>query len=143
LSADAQPVRGPAVPYEPVKITSGEKNAWADAIAANGIRIEVENGQRRVGRTPRPDIETQEWPDVMPPFLAQAAMATADGRLVVARATAADAPERVYDVFDESGTLVHQIITSGDRRVVGFGNGTAYVVRVDDDDLEWLEVYRL
>jgi hypothetical protein len=56
---------------------------------------------------------------------------------------AADASERVYDVFDESGTRIRQIVTSEDRRIVGFGRGTAYVVRIDDDDLEWLETYRL
>jgi hypothetical protein len=142
LAAGAAPLRGPVVAYDPVVVTTAEKDAWADAVAANGIRIEVENGRRRVGRPPRPNIESQEWPDVMPPFLDQAAMTLPNGSLAIARATA-QGTERVYDVFDRTGKLIRQLRTPSDRRIVGFGDGIAYVVRVDADDLQWLEVYEL
>jgi len=143
LQARSAPVRGPTVPFKPVKITEADKDAWADQMVSQGIRIEIENGRRRVGRPPRPDVDRQEWPEAMPPFLAQAVSVIPSGQLVVARATAAEAQERFYDVFDASGRPVRQIAVPADRRIVGFGVGTVFVVRVDEDDLEWLEAYRM
>ena len=47
-----------------------------------------------------------------------------------------------YDVFDGAGTLVRQVTLRPRSRVVGFGNGTVYLVRLDEDDLQYLERYR-
>jgi hypothetical protein len=29
------------------------------------------------------------------------------------------------------------------RRLLGFGRGTVYAARIDEDDLQWVERYRL
>lgn len=142
LPAEGNPVVGPTMAYDPVKIGRAEKEAWADQVARNGLIVEVENGRRRVGRPPRPDIDGQEFPEVMPPFLSGAVSISPAGELWVARARGANALERRYDVFDTAGKLVRQVTLPGDRRVVGFADGSVYVVRVDEDDLEWLEEYR-
>jgi hypothetical protein len=143
LSAGAEPVVGPPVRYEPVAIGRAEMEAWADQMATRGLVIEVENGRRRVGRPPRPDIERQEFPDVMPPFLIGAATTAPNGELWIERARAAHAEGRVYDVFDGSARLLRQVVTPANVRILGFGDGTIYAARVDEDDLEWLEVYRM
>jgi hypothetical protein len=64
----AAPAVGPTVEYQPVKVGTAEKNAWADQVAARGIQMTVENGQRRTQRAPRPDIDRQQWPETMPAF---------------------------------------------------------------------------
>jgi hypothetical protein len=143
LSAGAEPVVGPPVRYEPVTIGRAEKEAWADQLARRGLVVEVENGRRRVGRPPRPDIEQQEFPEVMPPFLNGAATTGPNGGLWIERARAAHAEERVYDVFDHEGRLVRQVVTPANVRLLGFGDGTVYAARIDENDLEWLEVYRM
>ena len=48
----------------------------------------------------------------------------------------------VYDVFDGAGRLSRQITLRPRSRVVGFGKGTVYVTRSDEDDLQYLERYR-
>ena len=45
-------------------------------------------------------------------------------------------------VFDRTGALVKKITLSPNSRVVGFGNGMLYVVRTDEDDLQYLQRYK-
>jgi len=46
-----------------------------------------------------------------------------------------------YDVFDHSGALVKKVSLNPSSRVVGFGKGAVYVVRTDEDDLQYLQRY--
>ncbi len=142
LSKGGTPVAGPVVSYRPVPVTRDEKDAWADAMTSRGLMIEVENGRRRVRRPPRPDIERQTWPKEMPPFLSGASRVTPEGELWVERAQPAKETRPTYDVFDSGGQLIRQVVLPASRRLIGFGTGVLYAVRVDDDDLEWLERYR-
>jgi hypothetical protein len=138
----ATPVVGPAVKYDPVKVGDDEKNAWADQVATRGMVVEVRDGQRRTGRPPRPDIAKMTWPDVMPPFTGtRAVLAAPNGELWVRRAQPARAPGTLYDVFDGRGRLVRQVTLDGNRVVIGFGPGSVFVARTDEDDLQWIERY--
>jgi hypothetical protein len=143
LQPGGRSVAGRPVPYEPVRIGRAEKDAWADAVATRGMRVEVENGRRRVGRPPRPDVDRMEFPEVMPPFPAGAVYASPDGELWVERSRPADQARRTYDVFDASGNRSRQVVLPESRRLLGFGDGVLYVIRTDDDGLEWIERYRL
>jgi hypothetical protein len=137
------PVVGPAVEYQPVRIGTAEKNAWADQ-ATRGIQVVVENGQRRTQRAPRPDINRQQWPETMPAFSGPNAVLTAPtGELWVLRTHPANADTRVYDVFDAQGRLARRVSLEGERYVLGFGPGVVFVGREDDDDLVWVERYRM
>ena len=46
-----------------------------------------------------------------------------------------------YDVFDRTGTLVKKVSLNPSSRVIGFGKGVVYVVRTDEDDLQYLQRY--
>ena len=48
-----------------------------------------------------------------------------------------------FDVFDEDGRLTKRVVFPEGRELVGFGEGVVYVVRLDEFDLQWLEVYSL
>jgi hypothetical protein len=65
-----------------------------------------------------------------------------DGMLWVQRTTPVGEPP-TFDVIDETGQVVEQVKLPHRRRLVGFGAGTIYAVRIDDVDLEYLERYRL
>jgi hypothetical protein len=136
------PVVGPVVQFEPVKVGDDEKNAWADQMATRGMIVEVQNGQRRTRRPPRPDIDKLTWPEVMPPFTgSRAVLAAPNGELWVRRAQPAKARGGVYDVFDAQGRLTRQVTLDGNRVVLGFGPGVVFVTRTDEDDLQWIERY--
>ena len=54
----------------------------------------------------------------------------------------------MMDVFGPDGVLKGSIVLPRGRRVIGFGEGpsgadTAYLVRTDEFDLQWLERYRV
>lgn len=136
----AQPLVGPKVSYDPVKVGDDEKNAWADLLTTRGMMVEVENGRRRTRRPPRPDISKMQWPDVMPPFTgSQAVLAAPNGELWVRRAQPAKAKDALYDVFDGQGRRVRQVVLPGKRSVLGFAPGVVFVTRTDADDLQWIE----
>ena len=143
ITGNGETVDGPAVEYQPVKITTDDKEAWADAMTSRGIMIQVENGRRRTMRPPRPNIDNMEWPEYMPPTVTRTARIAPDGKLWVERSAHSKTSERTYDVFDARGNLVQQVSLPSDRRVAAFGDGVVYVIRSDEDDLQWLERYRL
>lgn len=83
-----------------------------------------------------------EVPDA-PTFTGRDAVrVTPEGVAWVSRTVKGAAPTPVYDVFDGTGKLVRQVTLRPGSRVVGFGKGTLYVVRMNDDDLQYLERYR-
>ncbi len=143
IAGDGTAKEGPPVDFKPVKITTDDKEAWADAMTSRGVMIEVENGRRRVRRPPRPNIDNVDWPDYMPPTVPRTARIAPDGKLWVERSAPANADDRTYDVFDASGNLVQQVSLPADRRVAAFGEGVVYVIRSDEDDLQWVERFRL
>jgi hypothetical protein len=47
------------------------------------------------------------------------------------------------DVLDAAGTLLAHVQLAPGERIVGFGRGTVYTIRTDDDDLQYLRRYIL
>ncbi len=92
------------------------------------------------GGPPRTD-----WPAVMPPFATNRfgpARVAPNGELWVPRSrVATDAS--TYDVFDAGGRRVSRVVMPKGTRVIGFGVGTVYAFRMDEDDLVYLQRYRL
>ena len=148
---------GPAVPYErlrlteadkapprapvcPITITMGGGGPPASAAAGTVNQTRVIAGGGGPGGAPRTD-----WPEVKPPFVAGrygAALVAPNGELWIGRSRAVDdAPS--YDIFDASGKLTARAVLPKGTRVVGFGNGTLYGYRMDDDDLVYLQRFRL
>jgi hypothetical protein len=96
----------------------------------------------RGGDPNEPNIDGLDWPDQLPSFQASGVFVAPNGEMWVERYVPADeAP--IYDVFDETGNLVRQVILPEMRSVVGFGEGVVYLARTDEFDLQWLEKYNL
>jgi hypothetical protein len=142
-SESGPPVVGPAVVYEPVKVTQADKEAWADRMSsASMMAISTDGGRGRTVTMPRPDVDELDWPEVKPPFGRNAVSVTPEGEAWVRRYVRSGDPE-TYDVFDASGRRVRQVVLPEDRTLVGFGRGVLYVAHVDENDLQWLERYRV
>jgi hypothetical protein len=125
---------GPQVPYEPVAVTEREKDAWrAD--------LKSRMSPRTAGSVPM-QLPEPEWPVAMPPFVWGQMVARPSGEVWVLRSHKAS-DHHVYDVFTAQGALAGHVALPAKTRLVGFGNGTVYLVRLDEDDLEHLQRYKL
>jgi hypothetical protein len=87
-------------------------------------------------------VQFTEFPDFLPPFVARTAIVAPDGRLWVERFRAANDSTPVFDVFDRTANRVLAITLPRRTRLVGFGTGSIYLVRIDNDGLQYLQRYR-
>ena len=157
VSPAGKRARGPVVQYTRRDITDADKApptspdcsvsislggggpAGAREGAVSSVRS-MTTGDGGRGGPPRTD-----WPESMPPFAAArfgAARVARTGEVWVPRSRGVnDAP--TYDVFDASGKLTSRVTMPKGTRILGFGNGTVYAFRMDEDDLVYLQRYRL
>jgi len=139
LGQNGRATHGPAVAYQPVRITQRDKEAWADQAGTGQAVMRTPQGTQTM-RIPRPNLDEVDFPEFKPPF--DAVFATPEGEIWVRVSRPAATTRQLYDVFDGQGLRVRQVELAEGRRIVGFGRGTLYAVRVDEDDLQWLERYR-
>lgn len=151
VELDGSITSGPPVAYEPVPIGRAEKEEWAHVRSETGgglgISVEMVNNSitmtaSRGGASRDDDLDGYEWPAAKPAFYGRPIPVDSSGRAWVRRhRDGGDTP--VYDVFDGSGTREMAVELAPERRVVGFGNGRVYVVRMDEYGLQFLERYGL
>ena len=161
ISPDGSVVKGPPVRYQPIRITEAEKQAFIEGQTRPG-RI-ITYGPKNSTGTSAPaggagapsggavpvapkglfDEKDMVWPAAKPPFLVNAATVAPGGRLWVLRTRAHNDAVPSYDVFDARGQLVERVVLPKDGRLVGFGAGTIYLARRDQDDLQYLQRFRV
>ena len=152
FEVDGSVTSGPPVPYMPVRIGQAEKEEWSESRseAGGGLSIQAmqSNGSVRITATrgggggDDDDLDDYPWPEVKPAFYNRPVPVDGLGRAWVRRhREAGEAPR--YDLFDGGGQLVGVVELPMGRRVVGFGDGTLYAVRMDDVGLQYLERYAL
>lgn len=152
IAADGTVTSGTPVPYTRRRIGRAEKTAWRDSQAETGggltVRDERVNDEIRT-TVVRPgsledeaELDSYEWPAFLPPFHDGRILVDGMGRAWVRRHREADGTLQ-YDLFDDSGAVVLKVELDSQRRVVGFGDGTLYAVRMDDQGLQYLERYAL
>ncbi len=153
LRPDGSVAVGPPVHYEPVPVSTAEKERWLEAVSAgitmmisvSGGATDVQVGRGRSGMVPasaQGGLDDYEWPALLPPFRSGGARVDDVGRLWVERYSQVGDPV-VYDIFNEHGERISRARLPRDRRIIGFGDGVAFVVHVDDLGLNRLEVYEL
>jgi len=139
---------GPVIPVTSHKVTEADRKEWLDRQArARPVIMSIGGpGGGRAGPPPRidpPKADEIEWPEALPAFSGMdAVQMTPEGQVWVQRVKAASDKTPSYDIFDGTGKLVGTATLRPKSRVAGFGKGTVYVVRTDDDDLQYLERYR-
>lgn len=135
------------IAYTPVPVTNADKEEWNAEGGSMGLGMMVSSssasgsGGSRTINIPRPSASDVDWPDVKPPFPANAARFDPDGALWVERHVQAGQPPR-FDVFDSDGRLARRVELPAGRRLLGFGSASIYLVHEDSDGLQWIERYR-
>lgn len=149
IAPNGQRTAGPATPYNKTKVTNAHKKWWQEnqRRRGGGLMITNDNGKMSASTAPPasgPPEERDDWPEYLPPFLGNGAVQVApNGQLWVLQTAASDDIQPTYDIFDASGKLTARVQLAKRSRVVGFGTNTIYVVRSDEDDLQYLQRYRL
>jgi hypothetical protein len=140
------------MPFQSVSIGTAEKEEFVAASGRSGggvgISMMVDNGAMRMSffrggpRVSRREIDQYPWPETKPPFYSGRLDVDGEGRAWVRRHVEAGA-DATYDLFDRQGKRVGTITLANNRRVIGFGAGTVYVVSYDEVDLSHLERYAI
>lgn len=134
---------GTQLPFPPIAVSDAHRAWYRDLMSQlrPGIQVTRDGAMSRRLMPPRMQ-EPESWPRTLPPFLLNALSMGLDGRLWVQR-TAADLYQPEFDVFDATGRLVERVIFPRRTRLVGHGRDAVYLVRLDEDDLEYLERHRV
>ncbi|HET9425889.1 MAG TPA: hypothetical protein VFO55_10995 [Gemmatimonadaceae bacterium] len=140
--ANGRTVSGPAIRYDRVKVTNDDKVAWAEQRKNATATMVVNDGSgRKVQNVPLSSLdEAPAFPELKGPFIN--AVAGPNGQVWVQKHMPAGSPP-TYDVIDRGGKLASRVVLPKKTRLIGFGTGTVYVARIDDDDLQYLQRYRL
>jgi hypothetical protein len=146
VTETGQRVRGQPIRYDRQRISEGHKAEWRERQkSATGLTISNDNGRRSATMGPAGQQEDPEvWGgEFMPPFLPVNNTLTFsnDGYLWVQRTGPAGQPP-TFDVIDRAGNLALKVVLPKRSRLVGFGNGTVYIARFDEDDLLYLQKHR-
>ena len=138
IHASRTSIASSPVAFKPVSVDEAHKEGWRaekrrptaiTVFDAAGVR-----GQERVLPTEEPEI----WPLTLPPFLDQPLRVGADGTIWIERTVPSNSSGTV-DIFDEAGKRVSQLRLPKGRRLAGIGRRTVYLVRFDENDLQYLE----
>ncbi|HZI26547.1 MAG TPA: hypothetical protein VFD64_00235 [Gemmatimonadaceae bacterium] len=146
VTETGQRVRGQPIRYDRQRISEGHKAEWRERQkTATGLTISNDNGRRSATMGPAGQQQDPEvWGgEFMPPFLPVNNTLTFsnDGYLWIQRTGPAGQPP-TFDVIDRAGNLALKVVLPKRSRLVGFGNGTVYTARFDEDDLQYLQKHR-
>jgi hypothetical protein len=147
VGLDGRRVEGPNVSFVPVTVGDAEKAAFIKQMEQPnpGVRFTGRGSPPIYGYTARklsPEDMPPAWPPTMPAVPREAGTFASDGMLWVKRNVKSGAPI-LYDVFDTAAKLSFSLELPPMTKVVGFGAGSVYLARFDEDDLHYLERYAL
>ncbi len=150
-SGRGAPMRGAAVRTPTLRVGDAEKEAWRESRrTGGGVAIAMTRTDGPGGGTTTRSApanmqmqEPSEWPAVLPAFQGNQVYALPNGQIWVGRYRAASDKTPRYDVFDATGKHTGQVVFPARTNVVGFGKGVVYIVRIDEDDLQYLQRYAL
>ena len=135
---------GAPVAYTPIAITAQERRTFMERQIRPGAI--VSNANPNAGRSAKTMKEVPEdpgmtWPANIPPFLDGALSVDGSNRVWVKRTVVFSDPSATYDVFDATARRVLTVKLPPKAKLVGFGRGFVYLVRIDEDDLQYLQRY--
>lgn len=152
ISASGTRTTASPIRHTPLRVTEADKKeeeALRRRLQGSGLRMSVTDGPngRQTSATmggggPQPELPPlTDWPATKPPFRSGQASVwpRPNGDLWVRRTEPAGAKGTLYDVIDAKGAVIFQVRFPEGVVLVGFGNGTIYTTKADEDDLLTLQ----
>ncbi len=141
IAADGKKSAPVRIAWDPIKVTAADQKAEMD----EAQRQMKEQGKAAQKMMP-PNISMEfellppaTWPANYPPVSPLGALAAPDGRLWVKRAIPLRQGREQWDVIDAAGKLVARWRLPAKTTIFALGNGVAYTVRTDEDDLRYMQ----
>lgn len=135
---------GPAVVTDRIPVTEADKEQKRkERLAAMGSAMPRNGNSAAPPPTNIPGLPELTFPPLKPPFELGNAFARPNGEVWVLRSSRVGNPIAVYDVFTRAGGMIGRVAFPPRTRLLGFGSATLYAVRLDNDDLAYLERWRL
>jgi hypothetical protein len=143
VDANRQVKQNAPIPYDRVPVDDALKKQYREERERPRMALMYARGGGGSSMQMMPGRYTEpaEWPEFLPPYL-QNAVFSSDGLLWIPRATAAGKPP-LYDIIDGQGKLFERVQLPPRTKLVGFGANSVYLVRLDEDDLQYLQRYAL
>lgn len=140
---------GPVVPHARVRVTAADREGlrtMSRARPAAGVRALDASGRPEARGAPARPSREEAYPDEVfpthkPPFVEAGLFRAPSGDLWVLRSMPHDAPRARIDILGEDGNRKAELDLPAGRRLVALERGGIWLVRVDDDGLQWLERY--
>lgn len=142
VSPSGRRVRSQPIPFTPVPVGADEKQDYRIERQQPVPAIVFANGVQTSTYHKPSYTEPVAWPSSLPAFLPNAVAYASNGTLWVTRVTRSGAAP-LYDVFDQAAKRIYQLELPRRTKLVGFGRGTVYLARVDEDDLHYLQRHAL
>jgi hypothetical protein len=136
---------GPPVATERLPVTATDKEqAKKDRLGAMQAAM-PRAGAAKSSPPPTniPGLPELSFPAVKPPFDLGNSFTRPNGEVWVLRSRRAGDLVAAYDVFTMAGGMIGRVALPPRTLLVGFGNATLYAVRLDEDDLQYLERWTL
>lgn len=134
---------GPLLTDEAVRVSEEDKREWRELAQRPMLALTSSRGGPLSVTWLKPSFrEPKDWPKYLPPFPRGGVRFAPDGLLWVERSTPSGVGPLI-DVIDPNGYLITRIELPARTRLLGFGSRSVYLARRDQNDLEWLEKYRL
>jgi hypothetical protein len=127
ISRDGSTRRGPIVQETPAPVTAAIKQRYAEDWKRNDDGTPVLRAK-----------DFDQWPAVVPPFLANALIAGSDGLLYVTRSRSAITRSLEIDVFDTTGRRVGTAMLPEGSRLLAVTPRGWYVAQRNENDEETL-----
>lgn len=129
---DGRWIRGPALPFDSVKVDRRQQCAAMARRTPALVRDRCDPSQ------------PPGWPEILPPFpssVVPTLFPAPDGTLVIARTPDARERRRFHDVVDREGRLVGRFALQQDHEIVGVGAASVYAVATDTLGIQALHRY--
>lgn len=141
IGADGKRVMSKPIAFEKVSVTKADQEAEMTE-AKRQLAEQMKAVQRSMPAGVKLEINMtppETWPTQYPAITPMAIHAGPDGMLWVRRATPAKLDREQWDVIDRAGAVVARWRVPARTRLVGVGAGVVYTVRLDSDDLQYLQ----
>jgi hypothetical protein len=142
VGANRKVIENPPIAYEKIRVDDAVKKWHREERERPQMAMSYSRaGGSTMQMMRRPYTEPKEWPEFLPPYLGQAVFGS-DGLLWIPRTTVPGKPP-LYDIIDGQGKVFERVELPPRTKLVGFGPRTLDVVRLDDDDLQYLQRHPL